>query len=574
MDFSGPVPDWILRDTSVPSPCLPPISSPPQFPPEDLVGDLSLYNATDLARELASAEVSDEQLILAAFARWAADCPAHLEGEFAFAIRDSLRNELFLAVDHFATIPICYWQNGSRFLFASDPALLLSHPEIPRELNRTKVREIFLDSEDTNESDSTFHAGIHSIPPGHSLTFGTNGIRLRCYWRPQISDDLVPSREDEAFEMLRELLFASIRNRLRMGSRTGVLLSGGLDSSAITAIAAGILESQGAMLPALSSVAGSACATAVRDERQFIELFRARKNIQLEFIEAAGRGPFDRLEDQTTYERTMLLSSRQFLYEEFDRAALDQGVDLLLDGCLGELSATTRGRGYYLELLRHQRWSSLAGEFKGSSSRLSTARSIGSEAQEWFKGTTPQQDPIVLLADEFRASCTAKKKRTSRICEGQRGYQLAAVTAAMSRHSNRAGAVSLRKVRKSFPMLDRKLLEFCISAPASMKVRAGYSRYLVRRALDGVLPPKIQWRTSKMPFSPDYYLRYNAQLSIARHFVAAIGRHDPVRTIVDVDRLGLLLEPVHPVQGSWDALMTIPSTLYMICFLRQFAEFR
>jgi len=134
--------------------------------------------------------------------------------------------------------------------------------------------------------------------------------------------------------------------------------------------------------------------------------------------------------------------------------------------------------------------------------------------------------------------------------------------------------VSVGTVRKSFPMLDRKLLEFCTSAPASMKVRAGYSRYLVRRALDGVLPPKIQWRTSKMPFSPDYYLRYNAQLSIARHFVAAIGRHDPVRTIVDVDRLGLLLEPVHPVQGSWDALMTIPSTLYMICFLRQFAEFR
>jgi len=77
-----------------------------------------------------------------------------------------------------------------------------------------------------------------------------------------------------------------------------------------------------------------------------------------------------------------------------------------------------------------------------------------------------------------------------------------------------------------------------------------------------------------MPFAPDYFVRYNAQLPKARDFVAAIGARDPVRTIVDIDRLAKLLTPVDPVQGKWEALVSIPGTIYLIAFLRQFSEFR
>jgi asparagine synthase (glutamine-hydrolysing) len=121
--------------------------------------------------------------------------------------------------------------------------------------------------------------------------------------------------------------------------------------------------------------------------------------------------------------------------------------------------------------------------------------------------------------------------------------------------------------------MDKDLLEFCIAAPGSMKIHGGYSRYMVRRSLDGVLPKKIQWRTTKAPFAPDYFIRYNAQLPKAVEFVESIRANDPVRAVVDVPELKRLLRPVDPVQGSFDAL-ALPVSCYLICFLRQFAEFR
>ena len=112
--------------------------------------------------------------------------------------------------------------------------------------------------------------------------------------------------------------------------------------------------------------------------------------------------------------------------------------------------------------------------------------------------------------------------------------------------------------------------------PTGMDVHDGYQRYPIRAALDGILPPRIQWRTDKKPFSPDYLVRYNAQLGIAREFVSAIGPHDPVRTIVDVDKLQQLLAlPVDQNhRGAAAALGQVPGTLYLICFLRQFSAFR
>ena len=144
----------------------------------------------------------------------------------------------------------------------------------------------------------------------------------------------------------------------------------------------------------------------------------------------------------------------------------------------------------------------------------------------------------------------------------------------LEKHATRAALTVLRGTRYSQPLRDKRVFEFCVAAPGNLKVRNGYPRYLVRGALDGILPKKIQWRTSKHPFSPDYYFRYNAQLGKARDFVSAIGSSDPVRSIVDVERLGQLLQPAAPMAGSPEARDIVPQSIYLICFLRQFAEYR
>jgi asparagine synthase (glutamine-hydrolysing) len=155
-----------------------------------------------------------------------------------------------------------------------------------------------------------------------------------------------------------------------------------------------------------------------------------------------------------------------------------------------------------------------------------------------------------------------------------RGHQEATIRYVLSTHAFPRGQTAHGHLRTSQPMLDKRVLEFCLAVPSAMHVQNGYNRYLIRGALDGILPRRIQWRTDKVPFSPDYCVRYNAQLGKAREFVAAIGRNDPVRSVIDVDRLWTMLEPVEPNSRSPIARDVVPGTIYAICFLRQFAEYR
>jgi asparagine synthase (glutamine-hydrolysing) len=123
-------------------------------------------------------------------------------------------------------------------------------------------------------------------------------------------------------------------------------------------------------------------------------------------------------------------------------------------------------------------------------------------------------------------------------------------------------------------MFDHRIIEFCLAAPGSMKVGRGYSRYMIRKAMDGLLPPRIQWRTTKQPFSGDYPARYTGQLEKVREFLRSITPKDPVRTIVDVDLLKTLVGINGAAPDSWEAVGPIPMSIYLICFLRQFSEFR
>jgi asparagine synthase (glutamine-hydrolysing) len=155
----------------------------------------------------------------------------------------------------------------------------------------------------------------------------------------------------------------------------------------------------------------------------------------------------------------------------------------------------------------------------------------------------------------------------------QRHHQLAHIRRVLRAHATPRRVLE-EGIQFSHPWLDKRVLEFCLAAPPAFKVRNGYPRYLVRGALDGVLPKKIQWRTSKTPFSPDYYARYNSQLGKGLDFLNAIGPKDPIRQVIEIDRLRLMVKTVNPHVVNRIARDVVPRNLYAICFLRQFPEFR
>ena len=424
--------------------------------------------------------------------------------------------------------------------------------------------------------EDTFHAGILSLPAGSWLVFDRSGPRWRKYWEPEFRPELVPRKPQEAFEALRELLFEAVECRLAGSSAVAVELSGGLDSSAVTAIAARCLEKRGRSVVAISAVLPEETRGQFKDERGFIDEFQSWPNIAIRYVTAEGRGPFDSIEDPSRFVVYPMRTSRFYLYEAFEQAALSGGADLMLQGNMGEAGPTCHADRHYTELAVKFRWPSLVRDLR----KLREVR--GTNPFRFLAGRFRDMlrpfpgwpaPPFVLLNSDFRRNGKVHPPFRYRGPD-VRGYQEAMLRYRLRQHAIPRVQTAQGHLRTSEPLLDKRVLEFCLAVPSDLCVRNGYNRYLIRGALDGILPRRIQWRTDKVAFSPDYFVRFNAQLGKAREFVAAIGSTDPVRSVIDVDRLRPMLQPVGPNSRSPIARDVVPGTIYTICFLRQFAEFR
>ncbi len=547
----------------------------PGQPRLDISADVQLHNRGDLVRALGlQAGSDDRQLISAAYAKWGEECPKFLLGEFAFAIWDERRKSLFCCRDHIGFRAFLYWRIGSCFVFAGDIEPILAHPGVPRAVNRAKLSALAVPTAHHVRDEETFHYGIFSLPPGTSMTVSRYDIRQRRYWEPAPAPGhAVPKRPEDLIEALRDLLFEAVRCRLDSNYRVASLLSGGLDSSSIVAIAARCLEKQNRELTAISAVLPEESLTRFADEREYIDEFRTWSNINIEYVTAPGRGPFDSLTDPGRFAAFPLRSSRFYLNEECEKTALAGGARKLLWGFGGEFGVSSWSERYYLELAIRGRWSTLFRELKQcrTSRSASPTRMLGRQVLNMLSPVRGWR-PAVLLASEFRRQRNAKPALRSR-SPYLRRHQISEIRFWLSKHAMERGQ-SISLIPPCSPLLDKRILEFCLAMPESMDVADGYPRYRIRAALDGILPPRIQWRTTKAPYSPDYFLRYNAQLGMAREFVQAIRRNDPIRTIVDVEGLGKLLVPVDAAAGPTAARDEVPVTLYLINFLRQFSEFR
>jgi len=546
-----------------------------------IAADVQLHNTEDLLRALGSsvpdlARLDDAELILAAYAKWGAGCASHLLGEFAFAIWDERDRRLFCCRDHIGFKAFLYWQSRSRFIFGGDLRPILECEGVPLKLNRRKLADLAFPMGDAAHPEETFHAGILSLPPGTWMTVERGRTLKQKYWEPKAGEGPAPPhRAADAFEALREILFQAVDCRLDADYPVAALLSGGLDSSSIVSIAARCLGKRNRQLTAISAVLPEESRAQFKDERDYIDEFRSWSNVRIEYVTARGRGPFDRLDDLSRFAALPGRFSRYYLNEELEKAAFDNGSRSLLWGVHGEFGPTARNERYFLELAIGLRWATLFRELKKTSRIYRHISPIRALAGQLLYTLFPNRrsKPQVLLASGFRREYKAVPVWTGRSFS-QRRYQAASIRYWLGKHAMGRGQTTNHLVLPVTPMLDKRVLEFCLALPASMDTRDGYQRYLIRGALDGILPKRIQWRTDKLPYSPDYFLRYNAQLGMARSFVAAIGPNDPVRSVVDVGQLEKLLLPVDAAVGSAAARDEVPSTIYLINFLRQFSDFR
>jgi asparagine synthase (glutamine-hydrolysing) len=492
-----------------------------------VTADLRLDNRDALASALGHGpDTSDAGLVLAAYRRWGEACPEHLLGDFAFALWDSGRQRLLCARDHFGVKPFYYHSGPTSFAFASEIKALLGLPEVSDRFDEVGVAEFLIGL--VSDHASTLYADVRRLPPAHLMTVTASERRIRPYWRLEIGDTPPPSDPAAQF---RALFATAVERRMRSPERVGAMLSGGLDSSSIALVAAELLERQGRdPLPTLSVVFDE---TPTESERPFIEAVLAAGRFDPVFIEGDTFAPFEGFDRMLAEQDGLFIAPGLAFSRRLLQAAARLDLPVLLDGHGGD-EVVSHGFGRLDELLAARRWRSLWRETKavaniygepplhmyltqletvGVGRRLGRVRRAAGRAAKRIPvlrrraaparpGLASFLNPDLVartdLAERFARAGSAPKdaktewERHLAVLNGPlqaRALEVADLNAA-------AAGVEVR-----YPFWDKDLVEFCLSLPSDQKLDGGWTRVGLRRGMQGVLPPMVQWRPDKFDFS-------------------------------------------------------------------------
>lgn len=205
-----------------------------------------IYNHLTLREELMrdghvfSTDHSDTEVLLHGYRQWGQELPTRLNGMWAFALYDRTKGELFLSRDRFGKKPLFYSLQNGTFAFASELSALVRHPQIKSDIHQASLKKYF--AYGYIPAPSTIYRQIFKLPGGHNLLLKTDALTYRTsrYWDFVLEpfEKAPANAEAEWGEEIRHLLRQSVRRRLMSDVPLGVFLSGGIDSSAITAFAA------------------------------------------------------------------------------------------------------------------------------------------------------------------------------------------------------------------------------------------------------------------------------------------------------------------------------------------------
>ena len=479
-----------------------PARQPVRVGPLTIVADAVVHERDDLARTLGliAREHCDAGLILHAYARWGADCLAHLHGDFAFAIHDGAGSEVFLARDHIGTRPLYWTQRGGEVLFATLLHGLTALGDCRWQLDEARIARFLCDPDEIRLE--SFVEGVEIVAPGHWVRVRGGDLTRRRWWNPFAlpGEQSIPDRD--APDALIELTERAVRARLPSTATVGAHLSGGVDSSLVTGLASGALKSGGGLVAAYAwspPVSEAYPDMGAGDERRRIGA-QCRKLGLTERYGSASAETYEALIAQP-----MELQGTANLMDELPviaQAGRD-GVAVMLSGWGGDEVLSSQGLGHLAWLLRRGRFGSVlrvarrrAGGFRRphrvagamwraavvpmlpgplyrrfSPYELHTAHAFPSADIERLDQTLDRNPPLRVVAD-------ADAFTRLLLLHGHLGERMATWAA----WAAPAG------VEYRYPLTDRRLLEFILSMSRDVRFGDGTGRYLVRRAFAPVLP--------------------------------------------------------------------------------------
>ncbi len=485
-----------------------------------------IYNYLELRTELEKKGVtfrshSDTEVILQSYREWGSDAVTRFVGMWAFAILDLRHRRLVLSRDRFGIKPLHYVSAGDRFAFGSEIKQLLEVPWVPRSLNERAVYD-YLRYELTDVGPETFFAGIRRLPAGSTLVLPLDGgnHEERAYYEPQVVPVLEDISSATAAERLKGLLRESVRIHLRADVPVGTCLSGGLDSGAIAVLIREISET--AQLAIDRHAFSCHFDTPEANEIEFTRQNMAAARVQPHFIEPNDRDLEADLNALVWHQDEPFGSTSIFAQWSVFRLVKDTGIKVVLDGqgadeMLGgyagtvpyfflEMGAQRRIMQLLAESWRWSRmqekpWLSVLPSVRLQHLRARLARTA-QPGQESFPGPWMQRD----FEDAWAGSSIAGRGAYETPWDPKRPFAsllrrffFESNLPALLRYEDRNSMAF--SVEARVPFLDHRLVEFAFGLPARIKFRGGYTKRVLRDAMEGILPEPVRMRSRKMGFA-------------------------------------------------------------------------
>jgi asparagine synthase (glutamine-hydrolysing) len=446
---------------------------------------------------------------------------------FAFAIWDARRGRLLLARDRLGVKPLYYAMSGGRLLFGSEIKAILEHPEVSRDVDEESLYHYLTYL--TTPAPRTLFAGISKLPPGHMLTCEADGtVEIRRYWDAVVENPDPPLSEAETIDRVRTLLAEAVEKRTMADVPFGVFLSGGVDSSATLAFL-----SRASNQPVRTFTVGFEGAPrynelehARRIARQYnadyheviigpedaveflpemiyhqdepiadpvcVSLYYVSKLARESgtIVVQAGEGADEIFSGYTSYASYLRIHELAWRHAERLPAALRRGAASLAHSRLGQalIDRLPKGR-------------KLAPEF---ARRLGAGEPLFWSATEIYDETQKAR----LLSPAYRervaglSSFDAVRPHLERIAAEKPSSDFLERLIYCELKLRLAELLLMRvdkitmatSVETRVPFLDHKLVEFAMSIPRSMKVRDGQNKWVLKKALEGMVPDDLLYR--------------------------------------------------------------------------------
>jgi asparagine synthase (glutamine-hydrolysing) len=455
-----------------------------------------LYNAPELKNELKQRghqfrTQCDTEVLLHAYIEWGPDCVEKLNGIFAFAVWDGLQEQVFFARDRLGVKPLFYSRVDDLLVFGSEPKALLQHPKVQPTVGPEGLAEIFIIGPARTPGHGVYK-DIQELRPGHALIYSREGLRSYAYWT--LESAAHTDNETETAAKVRELLQDTLERQLISDVPVCSLLSGGLDSSALTALAVDYYNRNGQG----------------RVDTYSVDYVDNDKHFKSHTFQPGADGPWiKRMVDTLHTNHHYISFDTPELVEALDNALysrdlpgmtdVDSSLYLFCREIKKNATVAISGEaadeifGGYPWFHREEMLSS--GTFPWSVAPKMRASLLSPETNEWIR-------PLEYLGDRYSDAVAEVPK-----LDGETGKQAQMRVMSYLNITRFMPTLLDRKDRMSMgaglevrvPFCDHRLVQYVFNIPWEIKNLNGREKGILRKALEGVLPDDVLYR-KKSPY--------------------------------------------------------------------------